>query len=420
MTKATENGGPSRKRGIVATALFPPVRVRFVVALLLTFFPLGLLYPLDYPAGELLTLCCWIWVFPSPVGCLSLGLLPLIPGSTCGYFAFNLFCLIATLAIASSAFRSREFHLKELVGLHKFARICMAATLGIAAVQSVTDPYIWISVFSNMRLESGRGAGLKFEPSQLASLLALHLLFLTGRAESMRAAREPLHTQMSLFWEGIWAIVATLALTRSFTVLIVAACFAPALFLRRRHLMLTLSAFAAGVVVGVAALGDRIGEAVDTSGGSMTDLITESVGSWRNVPDFLILSNLGDFLVPGSPAEVRIKITTCAVRMSPALVWIQNTFSTFSAAGVTVGLLATAGIFIGGITVGLKGLSSAQSTRLSWLMMYFAAWFFMAKWDPSAWIVLGLLPLMHKLNQLRPERRDAGLTAELQPGVMEP
>jgi len=402
VNEAIQTGSVPGRRGAIAAVLFPPIQVRFAIALLLTFFPLGLLYPLDYPAGELLTLCCWIWVFPSPVGWLSLGLLPLIPGDTYGYFAFNLFCLAATLAIARAAFRSRELHLKESVGLHKLARTCMAATLALAAAQAVTDPYLWMSVLSKMRLESGRGAGLKSEPSQLASLLVLYLVLLVGRIESMPATRDSLRARNSLFREGILIVLCTVAVTRSISVLIAVACFVPALLMRRKHAVLALSALLAGTVVGSSFLGERVGEAIETSGGSATDLITESVGSWRNVPDILILSNARDFLFPGNPADVRAKMTMCAVQLNPALAWIQNTFSTFSAGGVTVGLLATACAFVAGLAAGWKSFSSSLPLRITWLMLYLAAWFILSKWDPSAWVAVGLLPLLHKLNAREP------------------
>jgi hypothetical protein len=399
MTLAAEDRVPSRSRGLIAMAIFPPIRIRFAVALLLTFFPLGFLYPLVYPAGELLTLCCWIWVFPSPIGWLSLGLMPLIPSETYGYFAFNLFCLIANLSIAWSAFRSRELHFKDLDGLHKFASVCMIVTLIIAAVQVVSDPYIWISMFPDMRLESGRGAGLRLEPSQLSCLLALYLGLLAARMEYLRSTPKLIHEQSSLLWKGVWTILLTVAMTRSFSVLIIVFCFAPVLFIRKRHLILTLASILAGVAVGVSFLGDRINEVIETSGGSMAELITTSVGSWRNVPDILILSNYRDFLLPGNPSEVRTKINTFAILMSSALSWIQNTFSSFSAGGVTVGLLVTASVIVVGMAAGRKSLSFSPPTRNSWMMLHVAAWFFMAKWDPSAWVVLGLLPLMLRLTK---------------------
>jgi len=157
-------------------------------------------------------------------------------------------------------------------------------------------------------------------------------------------------------------------------------------------------------LVGVSVLGDRIGEAFDTSGGSMTDLVTASIGSWRNIPDILILSNIPDFLFLGNPSEVRIKITTCALQLSPVLGWIQNTFTTFSAGGVTVGVLLTAALFVAGIALGLKGLCSDRPRRITWIMLYLAAWIILAKWDPSVWVALGLLPAMHKLNCGKPLR----------------
>ncbi len=419
MIDAAQEQRPSRRRGIVATALFPPIRVRFAVALLLTFFPFVFLYPLAYPAGELLTLCCWLWVFPSPIGWLSFGLMPLIPNETYGYFAFNLFCFVANLSIASSAFRSREFHLKDLADLYKLARLCMAATLVIAAVQAVTDPYMWMSMFPDMRLESGRGAGLRLEPSQLSCLLALYLGVLAGRMEYMRATRQSLHAQSSLLWEGIWVILLTVAVTRSFSVLIIILCFTPVLFIRRKHVFLTITALLAGVAVGVFVLGDRISEAIETSGKSAVELITASIGSWRNIPDILILSNYRDFLFPGNPSEVRMKINTFAVLMSSALSWIQNTFSTFSAGGVTVGLLVVGSAIVAGLVVGLRSLSISPPARSSWLMLYVAAWFFMAKWDPSAWVVLGLLPLILKLHKREVERSIPGLDGELKPGHLD-
>jgi fatty-acid desaturase len=112
-----------------------------------------------------------------------------------------------------------------------------------------------------------------------------------------------------------------------------------------------------------------------------------------------------------------LKINAFAVSMSPALVWIKNTFSTFSAAGITVGLLVTAAIFFSGISIGFNSLSSHRPMRGSWLMLYLAAWLFMAKWDPSAWVALGLLLSMHKIIQREPMGSTAGSIGESQTGV---
>jgi len=390
-------------RGAVARLLFPPIHARFRVAILLTFFPYGILYPLDYPAGELLTLCCWIWVFPSRIGWASLVLAPFIPDQTYGYYAFNLFCLIANPAIALSAIRSRELIPRDFESLHRFVRNCMSAALAIGGLQAVTDPFRWMAVFTNMRLESGRGAGLRLEPSQFSCLLVLYLAVLAGRMEFLRSIEGTMRRQRALLREGVLVILLTVALTRSFSVLIVVLCFVPALFVRRKHLLRLAATLMAGAAVGMFALGDRLSDAVATSGGSMTDLITAGVDSWRNVPDILIVSNYRDFLLPGNPAEVRLKIHTFAALMSPLTAWIQNTFSEFSAGGVTAGLAGTIAIMF---AVPVRGLRSNPSARMrcTWLLVYLTAWFFMAKWDSSAWVALGLLSLTHKLAEKQAKR----------------
>jgi hypothetical protein len=416
---ATQIGGMQSDRGAIATALFPAFKTRIAIALLLTFFPYGILYPLDYPVGELLTLCCWIWVFPSLVGWLAMGLMPLIATETYGYFAFNLFCLIANLSIAWSASHCRDFDLRYVAGLHRFARGCMAVTLAIAAVQAITGPYVWAALFPHMLLDFGRGAGLKAEPSQLASLLSLYLVLLAVRTENLHAAQVPLTSRKSLLREAIWVTLATIAVTRSISVLIAVACFAPVLFIRRKHALLTGAAFLAAGSVCFSILGDRVKAAIGDADGSMTDLVTSSLGSWRNIPDIAIASNYSAFLIPGNPAEVRVRIKTSVALMSPAFAWLENTYSIFAAGGVTAGLVATVITFAGGMAVGLRSLSSSPPMRVSWLMMYLASWFILSKYDPSGWVVLGLLLLAPKMSLAQSERRAPAQVKGLVPGVAE-
>jgi len=383
----------------LATMLFPSIRTRFAIALLLTFFPFAFLYPLLYPSGQILTLCCWVWVFPSPLGWLSLGLVPLIPSQAYGYYAFNLFCLIVNLAIARSALRCTEFSASDLDALYRLARFSMAVTIVIASIQAVTDPYFWTAIFPYMRLVAGRGAGLRLEPSQLSCLLALYLALLAVQTGRGGAYCNSIASRRHRLWEGITMILLTVAVSGSISVLIIALCFAPALYIRRRHIVLLLASSFFGVIAAFLILGNRINDAIKISSGSIAELLTTSVDSWRNIPDFLILSNYSDFLYPGNPSEVRLKIRTFAVLLNPGLAWVQNTFSEFSVAGVTAGLVGTFVLLATGLVIGMKSLPASAPARLTWFMVYLAAWFIMAKWDPSAWVVLGLLPLMRNLNK---------------------
>jgi chromate transport protein ChrA len=183
--------------------------------------------------------------------------------------------------------------------------------------------------------------------------------------------------------------------------------------------VLTVAAMLAAVLVAVSVLGDRIQAAIGDADGSMTDLITSSLGSWRNIPDIAIVSNYSAFLVPGNPAEIRVKINTSVALMSPVFAWLENTYSIFAAGGVTAGLLVTVIAFIAGMALGMKGLASSSPARISWLMMYLASWFILSKYDPSGWVVLGLLLLAPKLRRPEPEWSAPQVGEGLVPGIVE-
>jgi hypothetical protein len=390
---------PGKDRGVLAKIFFPSVSVRFAIAILLTFFPQAFMYPLQYPGSELIALSCWIWVFPSVIGFLSFAAGILIPTEAYGYYAFNVFSVAACLAIAKAACDSREWRIADLVKMHKFTKACMLVTLAIAALQVTTDQNAWMSTFEDMKLEPWRGAGLRSEPSQIGSVLGFYLLVLVARMKTIHRGESVKGLHKKLLTEGLATMLATIALTRSITVLIVAACFLSALFtVKRRHLKIaTIAALAVLGSVWVA-LGDRIQDAVASSGGSLTEFMTTGLNSWRNVPDIVILTSPLDFMAPGRPGEVRLRIHDHAVLVSPLLGWIQNTFTSFSASSAALGLVVTGCLILGGLFLGMRKLSSAPAmTKVAWFMAYVSAWFIMAKWDPTMWVVLGMLPLAHRL-----------------------
>ena len=403
MNAAAEVNRIPGRRGLLIPALFPPIEFRFGLALLLTFFPYAILYPLDYPAWSILILACWVWVFPSPVGCLSLGLLPFTPGSVYGYFLFNLFCLATTAGTAAAAFRCGEIRMETYVRLHRLARACIFFTLAICALQLLSGPDIWGAGFPRMSLKDGRAAGLTFEPSLLAGPLTLYLLLLVGRVRAVRVLGEPLRMRSSLLREGVWVSLSLLLATRSISVLAVAMAFAPVFFAGRRRILVPALAASLGLVVTNFVLGQRIGEAVETAGGSMADLVTVSADSWRNIPDLLIIFNFADFLLPGRPAEIRLKINIFAALMDPSFAWIQNTYSTFSAGGSTIGILAVAALFAGGLWIAMKALSRFAAMRAAWLMLFLVNWFLTPKYEAAGWVALGLFPAMFRLKRWRDE-----------------
>jgi hypothetical protein len=188
-----------------------------------------------------------------------------------------------------------------------------------------------------------------------------------------------------------------IAMTRSISVLIVAICFAPCFGLKLKRSLLPIVGLSSGTLVAISVFGDRIRQALDDSGGSVTDFISVGVNSWRNIPDLIMIVNYRDFLLPGNAAEIRGKISDLAASWSPSLAWIENTYSTFSAGASTLGLVATTCLFVAGIAVGLRSLSSG-SVRSTWFMLYVANWFITPKFEAAGWVALGLLILLDRPN----------------------
>lgn len=360
------------------------LRIPFLLcsAIVVSFFPCGILYPLSYPVREIATLLIWIWAFPSWLGCLSILLLPLLPSDAYGYFAFNVFCVAGTLGTgvrvarwaASPAFAA---------SLHRIAKGCMIVSLVIAAWQGV-DGDAWLRAFPAMfAMGDGRGGGLRTEPSLLAPPLAMYLVLVFWRRMQPCLDQKE---RKKLFLEAGMLGMVTLFLTRSLSVAIILLCFLPAFTMKVKYLVVS---GAAGALLAGALFWDRIRDAV-SEGGTFGYFITRAVGSWRNVPDVLIFANARDYLLPGNPAELRDKLNMFATMWIPGLAWLDNTYSTFSASASTIGLLATAALFGAGLLIGFRKVSPARHIRATWLLLYFANWFVLPKYEPCGWVGLGL------------------------------
>lgn len=379
----------------ISTLLFPAFRIRFSIALLLTFFSFGLLsiVPLPYPLRDLANLCCWMWVFPSNIWMVCLLLAPLIPTATYGYSAFNAFCLVATLSIGYSAMRSHEIGFSIFVDLFKVARVCMFITVIIALLQVVTGPGPWISIFPDISLGGigPRGAGIQPEPSLLAGPLAIYCALLVCRLEAVSLLGEPIKTRKKLMRESVITVLVVIAVSGSISVLLAAIAIFPALVLRRKRILVPILAISLGVLAAAGIFATRLRETLASANGSVLALITVASGSWRNVPDIVILQNPADFLAPGNPADIRFKISAHAAELSPGFAWLQNTYSTFAAGATSVGLLVVGFILAGGILLGNRSRSRLYSLSTSWYLLYAYNWFFAPKIEAAGWVALGLL-----------------------------
>jgi hypothetical protein len=391
----------------ISTLLFPSFRIRFSIALLLTFFSFGLLaiVPLPYPGRELVNLSCWMWVFPSNAWFVCLALAPLIPNATYGYSAFNAFCLIATLSVCYSATRSSETSFSAFVDLFNLARICMMITLIVAVLQLVTGPGPWQVIFPEISLGgiTARGAGIQSEPSLLAGPLAIYCALLVCRTEA-GALSETVKVRKRLMRESVITVVALIAVSGSISVLLAAGSIFPAVMLRRKRILVPMIAVTFGVLAAGGIFAVRLRETLSAANGSILAMLTVASGSWRNVPDIAILQSPSDFLFPGNPADLRTKISEHAANFSPIFASIQNTYSTFAAGATTVGLFSLGFIFVAVLLLARKNRSTLASIWISWCLLYVYNWFFAPKFEAAGWVAMGLLGWLSCQQRLQLDR----------------
>jgi len=343
------------------------------------------------------------------MGLVCLALLALLPNGTYGYWAFNLICFVLTLRIAYSGARHEAFSPKAAAGLLNFLRGCVLLTFVVGISQIFSTPRWWSVMFGVSLGEGGRGAGLLSEPSLLAAPLALYLAILVSPVEAASSVRGSQGVRKQLLLEALLVIVSMVVLTRSISVLIIGICFAPLLGLKLKKPFLIIAGLSVGALVVIQVFGERIREALQDASGSAFDVISVGVGSWRNVPDLVIMLNFQDFLLPTHPGEVRDKIATLVAGWNLSFSWIENTYSTFAAGAVTLGLVVVSLLFVAGMAIGVRSLPSG-SVRFSWIMLYVADWFVTPKYDAAGWVALGVLLLLYRrhLDQSVPGNQALG------------
>lgn len=361
-------------------------RVPFLIrgAVLVSFFPCGIFYPLKYPVREIATLLIWICAFPSVPGRLSLLLLPFLMSSSYGYSAFNLFCILGTLGtgwkVATWVDRKSELAAR----LHRLARVCMLVSLVLAGWQAV-DGKDWLNIFPAMyAIGNGRGSGMRTEPSLLAAPLAIYLALVLWRRSQLEAGDL---TRTNLTFEAAALGSATLCLTRSLSVAIILVCFLPAFAVRLRYLARSVTL---GTCLVMILFWNRISDAL-ADASTFADLITTSVGSWRNIPDIVILANIRDYLLPPNPANARETLNLFTAIWNPAFAWLDNTYSAFSASASTLGILITTGIFLAGLVVGYREVHQKRHLWITWILLYVADWFVLPKYEVSGWVATAML-----------------------------
>jgi hypothetical protein len=360
-------------------------QTRFKIALILTFFPCLVLYPLKYPSREMITLVSWLLPFPSLIGGLCVLSLPMMLSETYGYYSFNAICCILTIVLMRSVVRCREFNAEILEDLHHFARLCVIVTIIISAIQNVTNAALWMHLFPGVTLSSGRGAGFRTEPASISGPFVIYLSLLVICIASKH--KDQVQSCKHLIVEGIVASLSILLVTRSIRTLIIICCFIPIFVLNARYLVF----FAFGLVATFCLFAERLSQDIKSST-TLVGIFTYNANSWRSMPDIALITNWNIFLLPTDPSIIRDKLTSAIIStFGLERFWLKNTYSTFAASVVSFGLIATAVLLLVGLKDGINCLSRPIKLLAVWLMLYIIVWFSTPKFEAGGWIALGFI-----------------------------
>lgn len=292
----------------------------FLMAYFSSIFPLVFYYDIPYPIPELVTIVLWLFYFKKY---LLLILVPFILITDYSYFVFNLVCGLSAVAIFSHKnvilFKNLNVNFVNRACLYVIFVACLIQKFGYGIIE-------WQSVFPAVQTDPGRSFGFQVEPSLLGGAIALiHSLILfssysIGERQSRRAILE------STIICGIISLTSASMLTLIIYSLILLITYP------RRSLLF----FAFGICF----IGFNFYLRLADFGFSEFNFIgiSNSLNSWRNIPDFAIILNYQDYLLPQNPLYLREKLSRVISGLN-GYDWLENTYSLFSALATTIGLI---------------------------------------------------------------------------------
>lgn len=291
------------------------------------------------------------------------------------YFIFNVACAVAIGYVLIFKRRLLENHF-QLLDLVRFVRLCGIAHLTIMIIQFYTGSSLSDYVVS----PAGRAAGFRPEPSMSAGFVLL-LLGLSAAGKALSPRQYSVAVDMLLCASIVllsWSFSAVAAFVASLiaVVLMKAGSSARVIF----------------VVLGLTVL-----TVVMPLSGAVFYAVTESVGSWRSIPDAAVLQNWQQFFLPNFSGDIRERLGDAVGSLSASFLWVDSTYSSFSAFAATFGL----GAFL------LLLLFSMWGQKAHVVPLIFTVLFLTPKYDGLALLSLALLlPVVRCSGEILHRRRD--------------
>lgn len=256
-------------------------------------------------------------------------------------------------------------------GSHKLVEKLLIISFAASFIQGLW-PEFWQQLIPNATFLPLRGPGFQSEPSYLSSIILLYYI----QALSVKGKHSILAKAL-IFPIGIF-------LTKSLSVALVAPIYYLYLY-RRLGKVPIISLAPIGLYLGLLFFSERL-SGLDFQG-DIFHSITLGVTSWRNIPDISILTDFGSFLFPSTDhREALLR----AVYQQFFLTWVTFSFSNFSTWVLSFGAIAVFPfiLFLIYRVMTVHNLIQSRSVRL-YLLFY--CLFFVVKFDPLGWIIIGII-----------------------------
>jgi len=260
----------------------------------------------------------------------------------------------------------------------RFVSIVIAVSLVLSLFQGFTANF-WEAILPRAVFFDFRGPALQSEPSYLNTLVLLFYLLGILRPDFSRRHKLLVILTLPMF----------VVSTQSLSLLMLAPLYYLSLLSVRSSKLGILLLFGNIVICFIIAIWlffDRINEALGSTDVDLLYFLTLGVSSWRSIPDFLILMNMETFLLP----TFDHRIIGDLAQSIPYASFVRSTFSIFSTAALTLGLPVLVWLLVWCVVVCWRHhLGIARRITVFYALFY--SLFFVMKFDPLGYVVIGSL-----------------------------
>lgn len=315
-----------------------------------------------------------------------LPLFPLMFISGIDYYVYNLIPVVLSILLLNEGLK-RGFGIVPIKLAH-FNRYFFTFTVLLGFSQWFMKD-IWKVLIPFQLISSFRGSAFQIEPSFLAFPLFIYIsyqLFLLEQTGNKRIA-----------YETIFVSALAVIITSSISVFLTSLySFISLRKISPRTMLLVLIIPAIIIGFSIWIFSPRIERITEylSSIENLTDVIiygSIAIGSWRNIPDVIVLTNIDKFIFPSSNV-LGLRETISKLGARYGFGWLSATFNVFTSAIITLGLLPLISILVILFIIKLPILNNVVVNNIKFVLTIYAIiiiTFFIPKGAVFSWFLVG-------------------------------